>query len=266
LEIDYQNPHLKPAKSENYDLYFSFYGNKIGLFTLGLFAKRIDDLIFSDSKTILSDTMAIEEFGLTEEETGIDPIAFRGKKIYSFINNPNKVDVKGIEVEWQSNLWYLPGLLSNVVFGINYTYTFSETKYPRTVPVKDIVRDPFPREVIVGNLDSSYTAPLLFQPDHILNLTLGYDYEGFSIRASMQFKSRIFSQNDWRPQLRGYTDEFNIFDLAMVQKLPIRGLSLYGNIKNITKTIETDVNEGTGFMSNKEYYGLSGNVGARYEF
>lgn len=265
--IDYRNPDLKSAKSENYDLYFSLYGNKIGLLTVGLFAKRIDDLIFSQSEIITSDTMAVEKFGLYERLTGQAPTRFVSKPIWSFINNPNKVKVSGIEIEWQSNLWYLPGLLQNIVFSINYTYTFSEVKYPRTVPIKKIVSSPFGnREVIVGNADSSYTAPLLYQPDHILNITLGYDYEGFSIRGSMQFKSRIFSENNWRPQLRGYTDDFYLFDLAVSQKLPIEGLVLFGNLKNISKTIESDYNQGTGYMSNKEYYGMTGNFGIKYHF
>jgi TonB-dependent receptor len=265
--ITYHNPDLKPAKSENYDLYFSVYGNKVGLFTFGLFTKNIDNLIFSQTKIILSDTMAIEEFGLTKEETGLSPASFKSKQISSYINNPNKTKVSGFEIEWQSNLWYLPGLLQNIVFGINYTYTHSEAKYPRTVPIKKVIQSPFGnREVIVGNADSSYTAPMLYQPDHILNITLGYDYEGFSIRGSMQFTSRIFSENDWRPELRGYTNDFTIYDLAVSQKLPVKGLSLYGNLKNISKTIETDINEGTGYMSNKEYYGMSGNFGVRYQF
>ncbi|MFO7447163.1 MAG: TonB-dependent receptor [Ignavibacteriaceae bacterium] len=267
LNITYSNPTLKPAKSQNYDLYFSFYGNKIGLFTVGLFTKNISDLIFSQSMIILSDTMAVEEFGLTQEETGLSPTGFSGKPIWSFINNPNKTDLYGVEIEWQSNLWYLPGLLSNVVFGINYTYTHSESKYPRTVPIKTIVSSPFgSREVIVGNADSAYTAPLLYQPDHILNITLGYDYMDFSIRGSMQFKSRIFSETNWRPELRGYSDDFSIYDLTVSQKLPFGGLELYGNLKNISKTIETDINEGSGFMSNKEYYGMTGGIGIKYQF
>ena len=271
--IEYSNPNLKPAKSANYDLYFSFYGNKIGLFTLGLFAKRIDDLIFADSKTILSEAMAIDEFGLSEDELSkngeqkLTPASFVGRPIDYYLNNPNKVDVRGIEIEWQSNLWYLPGFFKNIVFGINYTYTFSETKYPRTVPIDSTIQSPFgPRKIVVGNADSSYTAPLLFQPDNIINITLGYDYKGFSIRGSMQFKSKIFSQNDWQPQLRGYTNGFTIFDLALVQKLPVEGLSVYLNLNNISRSIETDTNQGTGYDSNLEYYSLTGSLGARYEF
>jgi len=265
--IDYSNPNLKSAKSENYDLYFSFYGNKIGLFTIGLFSKKIKDLVFSQSEIIISDSMAVEKYGLLQSLTGQDPIRFVGKPIASYINNPNDVNVRGIEVEWQSNLWYLPGFLKNIVFDINYTYTYSNTKYPRTVPIIQIVPSPFGnREKVVGNRDSSYSAPLLFQPDNILNITLGYDYEGFSIRTSMQYKSQIFSQNDWRPELRGFTSGFSLFDLAVSQKLPIEGLQIYGNLNNISKVIESDYNVGTGYMTNKEYYGMSGSLGFKYEF
>ncbi len=267
LSIDYRNPKLKPATSENLDLYFSLYANKIGLFTVGIFSKNIKDLIFSQRKIILSDTMAVEEYQLTEEETGYSPATFKSKPIWSFVNNPNPAKVYGVEVEWQSNLWFLPGILQNLVFGINYTYTHSEVKYPRTVPLKKIISSPFGnREVIVGNKDMPYTAPLLFQPDHLLNITLGYDIKGFSIRGSMQMKSDVFSRNEWRPELRGYTDDFFLYDLSVSQKLPLKGLTLFANLKNITKTIETDINRGTGFMSNKEYYSMNANLGIKYKF
>lgn len=267
LSIDYKNPHLKTSKSENIDLYFSFYGNKIGLLTIGGFIKNIDDLVFSQNKVIIDEKMAIEEYGLKQEYTGQKTSSFVGKQIYSLINNPNTVKVKGIEVEWQSNLWFLPGLLQNFVFSVNYTYTESEVKYPKTKPITKIIQSPFGnREVIVGNEDVSYIAPLLMQPDHILNITLGYDYKDFSIRTSMQYKSDIFSSNDSRPELRGNTDAFTIYDLSISQKLPIEGMQIFGNIKNISKTIEGSTNVGTGFMSDREYYGMSAGFGLKYQF
>ena len=265
--IDYSNPNLKPAKSENYDLYLSFYGNKIGLFTVGLFEKRIKDFVYPRSEVLLSDTMAVQKYGLLESLTGQDPIKFSGKPIYSYVNNPNPVTVRGVELDWQANLWYLPGLLKNIVFDINYTYTYSKALYPRTVPIKKVVSSPLGNIIkIVGNADSSYTAPLLFQPDNILNITLGYDYKDFSIRTSLQYQSQIFSQNDWRSELRGFTKGFSLFDLTVSQKLPVDGLKIYGSLNNISEVIEEDDNVGTGYMTNKEYYGMSGSLGLKYEF
>jgi hypothetical protein len=161
----------------------------------------------------------------------------------------------------------LPGILKNIVFDINYTYTHSKEIYPKSFPKVDTVVSPFGKVAkIVGNIDSSYSAPLLYQPDNILNLTLGYDYKGFSIRASLQYQAQIFSQNDWYPELRGFTKGFTLYDLTVSQKLPIEGLKIYGDLNNISQVIQEDNNVGTGYMTNKEYYGMSGSLGLRYEF
>ena len=184
------------------------------------------------------------------------------------MNNPNTVDLWGIETEWQSNLWFLPGLLRNIVLNVNYTHIFSEASYPRTVPEWEYQDSPYggKREVIVGNLEEPYTAPLLDQPDDILNLTIGYDYRGFSIRASMQYISDVFTTNNWRPELRGYKDDLFLYDLSIKQKLPIEGLAIFGNLKNMSKAMERSINEGTGFISNAQYYGMTADFGIRYWF
>lgn len=264
--INFQNSNLKPSKSSNIDVYFSFYGNKIGLLTIGGFSKRIDDLIFYNEKSIFSEEMAVDELGLTEELTGFPPSKFKGGKIGYFINNPNKVDVYGFEVEWQSNTWFLPGLLKNIVFGINYTYTHSEAIYPEYRAIFETQSTPFgSRDVLIGNEDVSFSAPLLLQPDHILNITLGYDYKDFSIRTSMQYKSDIFSNNDFYVQERAFTDELYIFDLSASQKLPVTGLSIFFNIKNITKELEGSTNVGSGYLSNRDYYGMNAAFGIKYQ-
>jgi len=266
LSIDYKNPNLRPSKSNNLDLQFSLYGDRIGLFTIGAFQKTIKDMVYSRREVILSDSMAVQKYGLTPEATGQDPSKFRSRPIESYVNNQHKADLWGIETEWQSNFWFLPGLLRNFVMNVNYTHTFSKAKYPRTIPVKKWVMVPFPMEVVTSNIDTFYTAPLLYQPDDILNLTLGYDYMGFSIRGSLQYKSDIFSANSWRPELRGHTDAFMIYDLSVTQKLPLKGLILFGNFKNLTKTIEKDINDGTGYITNEEYYGMTADLGIKYVF
>ncbi|HET6568035.1 MAG TPA: TonB-dependent receptor, partial [Rhodothermales bacterium] len=44
--VERGNPFLRPAKSTNYDVFFSFYSNRIGLFTIGGFYKQLDDLVY----------------------------------------------------------------------------------------------------------------------------------------------------------------------------------------------------------------------------
>lgn len=269
MSLDYNNPFLKPSRSTNMDLYFSFYGDRIGLLTLGGFHKKIEDLIFWFSEILIDETMAVDQYGLDPKYTKVDGTSrFLKKPISSYINNPHDVFVYGIETEYQSNFWFLPGLWKNLVLNINYTHTFSEAKYPRTVPEIDWMTSPFggKQPVIVGNVDTSYTAPLLEQPDDIINLTLGYGFKGFTFRASMQYISDIFTDNAWQPELRGYSDAMVLYDLSLKQKLPLKGLELFANFKNLSKSMERSINKGTGYISNETYYGMTADFGVRYDF
>lgn len=269
MSLSYNNPMLKPSKSTNIDLYLNFYGDKVGLFSIGAFSKNIEDLIFWFSEIIIDEDMAINEYGLDPKYTKVDGTKrFIKKSIESYINNPNDVKVWGIETEYQSNFWFMPGLLKNLVLNINYTHTFSEAKYPRTIPEIDLVPGPWGgfERVIVGNIDTTYTAPLIDQPDDILNLTLGYDYKGFSVRASMQYISDVFTTNAWQPALRGYSDSMYLYDLSLKQKLPLNGMVLFANFKNLSKSLERSINKGTGYISNESYYGMTADFGIRYDF
>ncbi|MGB8319795.1 MAG: TonB-dependent receptor, partial [Ignavibacteriaceae bacterium] len=50
--ITWNNVDLKPAQSQNLDLYFSFYTQKIGLFSFGIFQKQIKDFVFATTTFI----------------------------------------------------------------------------------------------------------------------------------------------------------------------------------------------------------------------
>lgn len=265
-EIEYRNPFLEPARSNNLDLRFSMYGSKAGLFTVSGFYKSIEDLIFYKEVTLI-DSSTIEKYNIDMKP---DPTVL-GNKIQAFFNNPNETEVYGIEVEYQSNFWYLPGLLSGLVFNINYTRAFSKANYPKGIPKwgVDTVDTPFGTEyhkTIVGTIDSSYTARMIDQPNHILNISLGYDYKGFSLRLSMQYNSDIFVMNHFHEELRAHSAPLTLWDLKVKQELPLEGLRLFCNLKNLTSPIETDINDGTGFFSNKHYYGMTADVGLRYTF
>ena len=50
--------------------------------------------------------------------------------------------------------------------------------------------------------DTSYTTRLLNQPNDILNVALGYDYMGFSVRLSVLYQDNIFKRPDFWMQQR----------------------------------------------------------------
>ena len=249
--VTWKDYRLKPSHSENFDLYFSFHENTLGLFTIGGFKKKIDDMIFALSGRVILDP---SEYGLSNDN--------KGKKLYSDVNNPYPVDLWGIEASWQTHFWYLPGLLKGAVLDVNYTHIFSEAKYPRSIVYsKFISESPWIIQTVV---DTFYTARMLFQPDDIANLSFGYDYKGFSGRLSLLFQSNIFSGvNFWR-ELREVTDDYWRWDLSIKQELPVDGLQLFLNVRNITRTIDRDLNVGSGYPSSEQFYGRGIDLGLRY--
>lgn len=245
------NFRLKPELAKNLDFQVSLYSNKIGLFTAGVFHKEIRDMIFWTGQTVILDTAYFE----------LPTITYRQRAAYA-TNNSNKAYNYGFELEWQSNFWYLPGFLSGLVLNINYTRNESKAKYLRTVIKTEI--DPITYQATLINEDTTFTNPMINQPDHLLNLTIGYDYKGFSIRGAMRYKSRIFTSNSWYEKLRGYSVDFYRYDLSIKQKLPIEGLEFFMNINNLTNEVEQSVINYKNFTSYLEDYGRNANIGFRY--
>ena len=215
---------LKPMESENFDAYFSFYNNTIGLFTIGGFLKKIDNLILPSTFIPPSSDDLVQYYPSWVENK--QPKA--GVSVTRWINSQFKVENYGIELDWQTHFWYLPGVLSGLVLNVNYTHIFSEAEYPIQIFVRE------GRRVVA--VDTSFIAPLLSQPDDIVNVTLGYDYSDFSLRLSMLFSTDVFTGTSVFRHLRASTDTYSRYDLTMKQKLPfiMEGFEVFFNYNNIT--------------------------------
>ena len=253
FNVSWHNYTLKPSTSENFDLYFSIHENHIGLFTLGFFQKRIDDMIFSTTKQIIDPA----EYDL-EDGT-------KNKEIYTSINNPNQATVKGIEMDWQTHFWYLPGLLKGVVFNINYTHILSEAKYPRTVVEDTIIFYP-QFEYRKNYVYSFYNSRLMHQPNDIVSTSIGYDFKDLSVRLSMLYQSNIFMGANFWPELRKITDDYIRWDLSIKQDLPWYGLQLYCNVNNITSALDKDLNYGSLLPTAEQHYGRTMDIGLRWTY
>lgn len=251
----WNNPDLEPIESTNYDLTFSVYANKVGLLSVGGFYKTISNFIFQQNTYVVEEEQLIPAY----------PDALRtGATVFGFINNPNDATLYGVELEWQSNFWFLPGALSGLVFGINYTYTYSELVYPLRRAAFEVVPPGIP--ILAGGEDASYKARLIDQPDHALNVVLGFDHKGFSVRGSMRLKSGVFRAAHFFPELRQETEALTLIDLSISQKLPVKGVNLFLNAANLNEGIDTNINQGTGWISNRQFFGLTGQFGARYRY
>jgi TonB-dependent receptor len=249
--IAYVNHNLIPSRSTNYDAYLSIYDNTLGLFTVGGFLKKIDNLIYSWSFYVSGEAVIPylpHSLMPTYKRTG-------NYVIWTFVNNSYVIDNYGMELDWQTHFWYLPGPLSGLVFSANYTHIFSKAEYPFTYTKVSGRTTSF--------VDSSFTAPLIYQPDDIVNLSLGYDYKDFSIRVSMLYQSDIFTGADFWPQLRSHTKDYTRWDLSAKQNLPWFGIQIYGDINNLNGAKDVSIIQGGGVPTSEQDYGMTADFGIR---
>ena len=229
-EVLYRKRFLEPGVSENQDYVIAFNSKKLGLLSLSYLTKNIDGMVYSSGKRYIVEGTDDSLYGLphyTDKKFIVD---------YK-LNNPYAVKLEGFEIDYQTRFWYLPGMLSGLVFNANYTRSFSEVKYPRTTIDYQITWVPS-FQIVTVNLDSFYVDRLIDQPNDIFNYSLGYDYKGFSARVSMLYMSDVFKTTNFWPELRQTTDSYRRYDFSMKQKLPVKGLELYLNISNITEAID----------------------------
>ncbi len=246
--VAWNNYALNPAHSQNYDLYLSFYDNTIGLLTAGGFLKQIDNLIFPSSSYITNPSLY----------PGI-PSSTGGYLINTYINDPYRVNVWGTELDWQTHFWYLPGPLSGLVLNVNYTHIFSGAKYPYTLTVPGVYPTYIPSHV-----DTFYTDRLLYQPNDIANLSVGYDYLGFSVRVSMIYQANVFNQTNFWPELRSDKAKYARWDLSAKQDLPWFGLEAFFDLNNINSQSDIYVIHGSGFPQSEQDYGMTADLGLRW--
>ena len=250
------NPMLRPALSQNLDLYVSVFKNKLGLLTAGVFQKEIDDLIVSSSFRTRDAADIDNRFELqTNAQTQVN----------TWINLEATSRVRGIELDWQTRLYYLPGFLKGIVLSVNYTHMNSETAFPFQTAVKE-GSGPFAKTVFV---DSTRVGRMPNQPDDVFNFTIGYDIGGFSGRLSYQYTDNILTGVERTFQeLDTYTGSYGRWDFTAYQKLPWLGggLQAYLNINNITNTPDREFTSVLEKLRLLQYYGRTVDLGLRYSF
>lgn len=248
--ITYNNFAIKPMTSENIDVVVALHNNEIGLLSLNGFRKKISGLVFFSSRFLSN----LHEFPDLPQYTG--PLY----QMNTYINSTIPVDLYGLETEWQTNFWYLPGLLSGLSLNVNYTHIFSEAKYPKAIMQWQYDDDGNATRMIA---DTFYTARLLNQPNDVLNLMVGYDHEGFSARVSFLFQDNIFRNPDFWPQLRTMSARYGRWDISVKQELPWVGLQVYANVNNLNAEHDVTNSTSRSFPVAIDQYGLSAMAGVR---
>ncbi|MDG5766357.1 TonB-dependent receptor [Balneolales bacterium ANBcel1] len=264
------NAGLKPAHSVNYDAALSFYTNELGLFSVAGFHKTIADHIIWTRQFVNQGELPDPDLHLPDNWLSQNP------RLDTYINNPHDATYYGVELDWQTNLWYLPGVLQGIVLNLNYTRIFSDTKYTyfRRDQVCNNCDDdgnllPGERFRTYDNIQVAQTREgrMVDQPAHLANVTVGYDYKGFSTRVSYLYQSdRANSVDATTPVFDTFTGEYSRIDMSVRQKLQM-GLEFYVHLNNLLNTADRNFQGSVGGDPTYiEYYGTTVDIGMRYRF
>ena len=246
------NFHLKPEHSKNLDIQFTFNTHKLGFFSVGAFHKKISDKIYWTGARVITDTTFFEL-----------PSRMQNQRIEYATNISEDVYNYGFEAEWNTNFYIFPECLNGLFLNANYTYNKSEVPYPRSLIKYKL--NPGTPMFIWFNDDTTCSNPMIYQPDHLVNLMVGYHFKEFTIRFAMKYRSKMFISPNWYDSLWEYSTDYYNYDMQIQQKLPINGLDVYFNIYNLTNEMRRNVINHLNLTNSLENYGRIAYLGFRYQ-
>jgi TonB-dependent receptor len=256
--IDRGTPDLKHTTIWNYDLFLSFY-NKMGLFTIGGFAKQLDNIDYLGSSVVNEPGSPVKGFRLNAPR-----------------NAPVTSTVRGLELDAQINLRSLKGFINGLVFSGNLTLIRSETFFPLfKVETKFIPEPPF---FVTEVTDTVRSGRIPGQASLIGNVALGYEKKGFSGRLSLIYQGDALSPGNPSigsnntgvgviPELDFFDQESLRLDFTMTQKFGKKsqwGMVL--NVNNILNTPEAAFLGTQALLTERELFGLTADLGITYKF
>ena len=273
------NPDLKNATAWNYEVQTQVYGNNIGLFSVSAFYKDIKNMYHSISGmtfpydsvyvygTKVARSQVVDALGVNwREYTNTFPFPNADYTLTYHYNSSQPTRLWGFEVEHQTDLRFLPGLLKNIVLNYNFTLVRSETWLTTADTLGSPGRPGRPRVISRAIVEKKQR--LEDQPEFFANVSLGYDFGGFSFRLSYFYQGEYNRTFSWDSRGDVVNDAYSRWDIAVRQKVT-DNISLMFNANNITNTHEgsTIANRLTGWMltNSDNRYGTTMDFGVRVE-
>jgi TonB-dependent receptor len=259
------NPNLKNASAWNYEANVQIYGNTIGLVSVSAFYKEIKDEVKYLNKIRVTEKAFTDSIGIVFKG---DELPFKSFELTYPYNSDKPTKVWGLEFEHQANFRFLPGLLKNFVLDYNFSLVKSETYETLIETKRDSVLNPFfgfytytDKQVPVEKKTSLKNSPELFG-----NIALGYDYKGFSIRASYFYQDEYYLNISGDRKTDLLQASYGRFDLALKQKCT-KNISVGLNVNNLNNAWEQkyrkDQTTGYQFIRSRYSYGTSADVWLR---
>ncbi|GIV36362.1 MAG: TonB-dependent receptor [Cyclobacteriaceae bacterium] len=239
------DPQLLHTTAWNYDLSFYAY-NKYGLLTISGFYKLLKNI---DYNRVFTKILPVD-----------DP--FVGYEISSPVNSTQNTKIYGGEIDLQANLRFLPKPFSNFIIAANLTLLRSETFYPFIPAPQRLTEPPYTPFAV---LDAFRAGRAPRQANLISNISIGYEYKGFSGRISMVHQGNTLAVVGPVPALDSYTGGNTRFDMTLKQKLR-KNLSIYFNWNNLTNAPELAFLGNSSRTTEESYYGFTADLGLQYKF
>ncbi len=222
LEITDGNPDLGVTESTNYDLSVEYYLKPIGVLSAGAFQKEIDGFYFNQTSTVQSGEFAGYELERPELGTG-------GR-------------IKGLELDLQKRLTFLPGLLSGLGIGTNYTYIDAEGTYPNR---------------------PGTTLPFIDTAKKIGNLNVFYARGPLDLRVFMNYRGPYLTGVGSRAALDVYEDERTTWNFFAKYKVNNR-LILNLDVNNLTDSAKRSYQGDPSNPRSVRYYDWAVNFRVSY--
>lgn len=184
------NTKLDPFRSDNVDVSLEWYFRPDSLLSVAVFNKDIGSypqtVLYDASLSELMDPASIAL--LRQQFTNLNQLAYLDND-YPFVirqaqNAPGGY-LRGIEANFQTNFFFLPGFWSNFGMQLNATRIDSELTY---------ILDPGARSNGAVTTEPTYGAgPWLNASPKAVNFTLYYQVKGFTARTSLAWRSDYYS-------------------------------------------------------------------------
>ncbi len=253
-----KNPYLRPELWTNLDAQLTFHNPKIGLLSITAFHKNVKDKIVGWNYLRIKGDSIIQPFRDADNVN------------VSYITNHDfNMTIKGIEAEWQTSFYYLPGFLKYFVLTLNYTYQDSKTQYWtwKNVPGPPDDRG---RPGPSYRKDSIRTDRMSGVPVHIGNVTLGFEKKRFKTFISYQYTGNKRHIDARVPLYDSETLYFNRIDMQVSYALPIRKLkgtlTIVANGANLTNHQDINKKVYDARYNGVEAYGWTADLGLRFNF
>ncbi|NOG44576.1 MAG: TonB-dependent receptor [Calditrichaeota bacterium] len=260
------NPSLKTASAWNFEFNTSFYGNNVGLMSVSVFYKEIDNMFHMlnrfGTRGARGDSLR-QEFGIGWDKQ-FDDFNETSYLLSVPYNSKKPTKVWGLEFEHQINFHFLPGYLKNIVLSYNASIVRSETY--AFAAKKDSIWDPnppgFPPGIGAWDFFNSLVErknKLEGQPEFFGNISLGYDLGGFSGRLSVFYQAEY--NQSYSARSYSIRKSFTRIDLALKQQVT-DNFALFLNVNNLTDAEEGSFN----FNENIRRFNRSERYGATIDF